>query len=158
MKNKHITRWICRWQNVFPNSLSYSDDMKYLIHLNNSQARCYQYVNIYMKRSCFPLFAVSWCYTTDIYKIFFFYKISSLIFYSVRYPYMYIQLDHNHKLQVFNSFSYKVTTSKKRFSRIYYSPVLLEPLTCDSRDNSEQICQRKFLQILISTSDKWVKY
>jgi hypothetical protein len=35
-----------------------------------------------------------------------------------------------------------------------YSSVLIEPLICDSSDDSEDICQQKFIEILISTHDK----
>jgi hypothetical protein len=35
-----------------------------------------------------------------------------------------------------------------------YSSVLIEPLICDSPDDSEDICQQKFIEILISTRDK----
>ncbi len=35
-----------------------------------------------------------------------------------------------------------------------YSSVLIEPLIRDSPDDSEDICQQKFIEILISTRDK----
>ena len=96
--------------------------------------------------------------TSNQYKLNIFSIWNSIVDSLCCFPYMYIQLDHAHKLE-FSIVSFtKWTIKEKALFRIYYSSVLIEPLVCDSRYNSEEVCQQRFMSILISISDKWVKY